>query len=97
METDAEFERWRARITEGLVVAQSLAFANQFVLMEVVRLLARWTSDPNQTLSTMFENISSRMDQAPIADESEPAYAGARTAIADLFAQAGKGLEARDR
>lgn len=97
METDPEFERWRAVVTEGLVFAQSLALANQFVLKEVVLFLASSTNDPRQALSTMLENINSRMDRAPIAVEGEPTYAGARTAIADLFAQAGKELEAPDR
>jgi hypothetical protein len=36
MEEGPEFDRWRARVTEGLVFAQSLALANQFMLMEVI-------------------------------------------------------------
>jgi hypothetical protein len=44
-------------------------------------------------LSGMFERISSRMDQTPIEDEREPTFAGARQAIADLFALAGQDLE----
>lgn len=92
MKTDAEFERWRAVITEGLVAAQSIALANQFILKEVVLFLASSKDEPRQALATMFENISSRMDRAPIKVEAEPTYAGARTTISDLFAQAGREL-----
>ncbi len=75
------------RIAEGLIVAQSLALANQFILMEIVRDLARTQADPNRYLAGLFEKISARMDQSPL-DQEKPVDAEMRDTIERFFAKA---------
>ena len=92
MEENQELE-WARRITEGLVGAQSRALANQFILMEVVRLLARPSDDPHRLLSSLFEQVGARLNRAPAEDEAKPVIAATRNAIAHFFAEAGQSLE----
>jgi hypothetical protein len=80
------------------VVGQAQAFnrANNSILMEVVRDLARTTPDPHKYIADMFERVSARADQGAIEKEAHPVTAEFRDAISRFFLTAGKNLKKRD-
>lgn len=63
--------------------------ASQFILMEIVREMARQSKDPPAFLAAMFERISARMDQGPLEREKKAAVAAMRESLATFFAKAG--------
>jgi hypothetical protein len=77
------------------VVAQAQAFnrANNSILMEVVRDLAKTTPDPHRYISDMFERVSARADQGAIEKEAHQVTAEFRDAISRFFPTAGKNLK----
>jgi hypothetical protein len=76
------------------VIGQCQAFnrMNSYILMELVRDIARSQPNPQKYLANMFEKISARADQWPIEKEAHPVNAEFRDAISNFFARAGKGL-----
>jgi hypothetical protein len=93
MEKDDAEMAWAKQVHERLVVVESRAIATNAIMMEVVRLLARSSADPQRLLSGLFESVSGRLDQGPIEDEAKPVVSEARDAIARFFAKAGYGLD----
>jgi hypothetical protein len=85
---------WATLKEMGDVVGQAQAFnrANSYVLMEIVRDLARTQPDPHKYLAGMFERISARADQGAIEKEAHPVNAEFRDAVSSFFANAGKAL-----
>ena len=70
---------------DALAGAQAGVRAAQYVLMEVVRDLARNTQDPQAYLATMFERISERADQYPLENEAHPSTGEFRASLARFF------------
>lgn len=66
--------------------------ALRFILLEVVRDLARSTTDPKAYLDGLFERTSAKADHASLADEAHPETVEFRLALADFFAVATKSL-----
>jgi hypothetical protein len=80
-------------LAEVVGQTQALNRANSYILMEIVRDIARSQDDPRKYLANMFEKISARADQFPIAQEAHPVNAEFRVTIANFFALAQKGLQ----
>lgn len=94
--SDEEAEAlWQTLREIGDVVGQAQAFnrANNAILMELVRDLAKTTPDPHKYLADLFERISARADKGPIEKEAHPVNAEFRDAISRFFATAGKNLK----
>jgi hypothetical protein len=72
--------------------AQAKNRATLYLLMAVVRDLARKTPDPEKYLSGMFEIISARADQSPLEAEGHVVTAEFRETIATFFTVARHGL-----
>jgi hypothetical protein len=85
---------WETIEELGGVITQAQAFnrANNAILMEVVRDIARSQLDPQKYISDMFERVSARADQRPIEREAHPATVEFRDAIEIFFQTAGKNL-----
>ncbi|MER9936507.1 hypothetical protein [Mesorhizobium sp. M0088] len=81
------------QVGDTLGQAQAINQANQYILMEVVRDLARASDDPDRYLSGMFERISGRADQGPIEKEAHPVAMEFRNTISLFFAKARHNLE----
>jgi hypothetical protein len=95
MAADSEMEAlWSTLKTVGEAVGQAQAFnhAHSYILMEIVRDLARTTPDPYKYLANMFERISARADQGAIEKEAHPVTVEFRDTIARFFSKAGQGL-----
>jgi len=90
-------ELWRTLKDIGDLVGQAQAFnrANNSILMEVVRDLARTTPDPHKYIADMFERVSACADQGAIEKEAHPVAAEFRDAISRFFLTAGKNLKKR--
>ncbi|MGH6848273.1 MAG: hypothetical protein ACREC0_12800 [Methylocella sp.] len=73
--------------------AQAFNFANQYILLELVRDLANSKPDGHKYLADMFERISARADRFPIEEEVHPVNAEFRLAISTFFSQARMGVE----
>lgn len=71
---------------------QGITQALEFILMEIVRDIARSQPDPQKYLANVFERVSARADQRPIEHEAHPVYAEFRETVSMFFSQAGKGL-----
>jgi hypothetical protein len=71
---------------------QAMSLANSYILMEVVREMARKESDPAALLSKMFENASARLDQQPVEKEAHPVSLEIRRSLEVFFTKAGRGL-----
>jgi hypothetical protein len=80
------------KMIEALGQAQAFNMAHSYILMEIVRDLARSTPDAQKYLASMFERVSARADQGPIEDEAHPVNAEFRDAISRFFARAGRGF-----
>lgn len=63
-----------------------------YILMDVVRQLARNSPKPQAYLASMFERISARADQSPVESEGHPVTAEFRETIATFFSVAGHNL-----
>jgi hypothetical protein len=65
------------------VLGQAQAFnrANNSILMEIVRDIARSQPDPHKYISNMFERISARADARPIEGEAHPVTAASAFAM----------------
>ena len=72
--------------------AQAINKANSYILMEIVRDIARSKPDSHKYLAEMFERISARADQSPVEREAHPVQAEFRLAISTFFSLAQKGL-----
>jgi UTP-glucose-1-phosphate uridylyltransferase len=77
---------------DALGQAQAYVQANDFILMEIVRDIAKSQPDPQKYLAAIFERISARADQRPIEDEAHEVTAQFRELVARFFSQAGKNL-----
>jgi hypothetical protein len=88
-----DFDKTFQMIVESLGQAQAINHANSYILMEVVRNLARASTDPHRYLANMFERVSARADQGPIEREAHPINVEFRDAISCFFANAEKGLK----
>ena len=88
----AEETRWVTQISQGVMVAQSAALANQYILMELVRTIARDAPDPHEALAGLFERVMARMDQWPLDEQGHPVEAEMRRLIETFFTRAGDGL-----
>ena len=73
--------------------AQALSQANHYILLEIVRDIARTKSDPDKYIAGMFERISARADQAPLETEAHTVSAEFRLIISKFFSLAGKRLQ----
>ncbi len=58
-------------MAEAIIVAQSRALANQFILYEVVWTAAHSSGDPGKYLSAMYDRVCSRTDQFALDDEKK--------------------------
>jgi hypothetical protein len=87
-----DFEEAFKAMVEAVGQAQASNLANNHILMEAVRDLARSTPDPHKYLANMFERISARADQGEIEKEAHPVNAEFRAAIARFFSKAGHKL-----
>jgi hypothetical protein len=91
-------EPWKTMkaMADAIGQTQALNRANSYILMEIVRDLARTTVDPHKYISDMFERISARADQGEIEGEAHPVSAEFRDQIARFFSKAAHGLAKRD-
>lgn len=87
------FDKTFQMIVESLGQAQAINHANSYILMEVVRDLARASPDSHRYLANMFERVSARADQGPVEKEAHPVNVEFRDVISRFFANAGKGLK----
>ena len=78
-------------IEDAVVIAQSRAFANQYVLYEVVMTLAREAADPRKCIDDMSERVFERMDQLPTEDPTRAAIE-ARGAVERFFGNIARNL-----
>src|SRR5437588_13099732 len=80
-------ELWSTLKDISYTLGQAQAFnrTNSFIFMEVIRDLARMSSDPDRYLAGMFERISARADQGPIEKEAHPVNAEFRAALEQFF------------
>jgi hypothetical protein len=92
-----EDDLWKTLKEVGAAVGQAQAFnrSNSYILMELVRDLARVQPDPQQYLSDVFERVSARADLGPIEEEAHPSTVEFRNALSQFFVLAGKNLEKR--
>ncbi len=93
---DQEMEAlWQTLKDVGEVVGQCQARnrMSSYILMEIVRDLARTQQSPRKYLADMFERISARADQGEIEKEAHPVNAEFRAAVSQFFATAGKGFD----
>jgi hypothetical protein len=86
---------WKTLKDVGDVVGQAQAFnrSNSYILMEIVRDIARTQADPQKYLADLFERISARADVGPIEREAHPVNAEFRNTISQFFSLAGKNLK----
>jgi hypothetical protein len=89
---------WKTLKDVGDIVgqAQALNRSNSYILMELVRDIARVQPNPQKYLADMFERISARADKGPIEKEAHPVNAEFRDAISQFFSLAGKNLRVPD-
>ena len=89
---------WKTLKDVGEVVGQAQAFnrMSSYILMEIVRDIARAQPDPHKYLASMFERISARADKGPIEKEAHPVNAEFRNAIAQFFSKAEHNLKRLD-
>jgi hypothetical protein len=80
------------QLVDATGFTQAVAFTNQYILMEVVRSLARSSNDPRKYLSDMFEMVSARNDRTPLDKQSHPVNAEMNNIISQFFVNAGKGI-----
>ncbi len=71
---------------------QGQCLAHSYILLEIVRELARQKSDPHKFLADMFERISARADQGPIDQQGHPVQHEFRWTIETFFKHAGSGF-----
>lgn len=79
-------------VADTLGQAQAFNRANNAILMEVVRDLARMKPNSEKYIADLFERVSARADQGPIEREAHPVNAEFREAIARFFSVAGRKL-----
>jgi hypothetical protein len=91
---DDDYEMLK-EIADSLGQAQARNRANSYILMEVVRDLAKMAKDSDEYLANMFERISARADQGEIESEAHPVTAEFREVIATFFAVARNSLKRR--
>lgn len=73
---------------DAIGIAQAIALGTQFILLEVVRELAKTQPDPHAFIAGLFEKVSARLDQMPIEEESRPATIEMRRSISTFFSKA---------
>jgi len=73
---------------EAFVHTQGSTLALNFILMEVVRQLARESGDPQTYLSRLYDGIYSRLDSAPADQPEKQAELDMRDTIDRFFANA---------
>jgi hypothetical protein len=82
-------------LIEALGQAQAFNRANSYILMEVVRDLARAQADPETYLAGMLERINARADQGPSEKEAHAVNIEFRDAISRFFLTVGQNLNTR--
>ena len=90
-----DFDSTVKLLVEALGQAQAFNRANSYILMEVVRDLARTQADPEAYLAGMFERISARADQGLIEKEAHAVNIEFRDAISRFFLTVGQNLTTR--
>jgi hypothetical protein len=73
---------------EALVHTQGSALALNFILMEVVRYLAHESGDPGKFLSTLYDRVYARLDNAPSDRVEKQAELDMRDTIDRFFSNA---------
>lgn len=76
---------------EVFAFTQGRVLANQFILYEVVRTLARQSEDPQRFAAELFDRVCSRADQLMVPGEKS-ASASAREAIDTFFSKVRQNL-----
>ena len=79
---------WIRSVNELLLDISSRTRANEYILMEVVRVLAEQSNDPHELLSKLFERVSARLDQMPAEYESRPSMIEIRKIVSSFFSKA---------
>jgi hypothetical protein len=79
-------------LADSLGQAQAINQANSYILMEIVRDIARSQPNPHKYISNMFERVSGRADRSPVEDEAHPVHSEFRKTIEAFFYLAGKNL-----
>jgi hypothetical protein len=75
-------------LIQALAHTQGSALALNFILMEVVRYLARQSGDPEKFLSGLYDGIYARLDNAPVAKAVKQAELDMQDTIDRFFANA---------
>ena len=84
-------------MSDALAQAHAANRANSYILMEVVRDLARSQPDPHKYLADILERISARADYGEIVREAHPVIVEFRDAISQFFANAGHDLSTPEK
>ncbi len=80
------------QLVEIVGQTQAINRANNYILLEIIRDIARSKPDGRKYLTDMFETISARADKFPIDNEAHPVNAEFRSTISAFFSLAEKGL-----
>ncbi|WP_275789772.1 hypothetical protein [Pararhizobium gei] len=80
------------KLTKALGQAQGQNIAQSYILMEIVRDLARTQPDPQKYIAGLFERVSGRADQGPVEKEAHPVQAEFRWTVETFFKHAGQSL-----
>lgn len=75
-------------IVEALCHTQGSALALNFILMEVVRHLARESGDSEKFLSVLYDRVYARLDNAPTDEPEKQAELDMRDTIDRFFSNA---------
>jgi hypothetical protein len=75
-------------MVEALVHTQGSSLALNFILMEVVRHLAQETGDPEKFLSTLYDRVYARLDNAPTDRPEKQAELDMRDTVDRFFSNA---------
>ncbi len=73
---------------DAIGITQAIALGTQFILLEVVREIAKTQPDPHAYLAGLFEKVSARLDQRPIEEESRLSAMEMRRSISTFFSKA---------
>ncbi|HEY0085140.1 MAG TPA: hypothetical protein VGB65_04440 [Allosphingosinicella sp.] len=78
------------QLIEALAHTQGSALALNYILMEVVRYLARQSGDPEKLLSGLYEGVYARLDNAPADKPHKQAELDMIDTVDRFFANARK-------
>jgi hypothetical protein len=95
MSDDLDKDKAVKLLVEALGQAQAFNRANSYILMEVVRDLARTQADPETYLAEMLERINARADQGRIEKDAHAVDVEFRDSISRFFLTVGQNLNTR--